>query len=222
MDKFFGRNILHLFFPFRCPVCGEIISPREFFCADCTANLPFFDKSREVSIKNVESFTAPFVYNEKISPAIFLLKNGIKGNSAHALGEFLAKSVKNFDFCGDIDFIVPVPMTKKDEKRRGFNQAVVIAGELSKRISVPVLKDAVIKKRGTSEQKTLSRTDREKNIVGAFGISDKIAVEDVIAHKNILVVDDVCTTGSTVSEVASVLKENGVSLVYCACCCKTV
>ncbi len=102
------------------------------------------------------------------------------------------------------DAFVFVPMTEKAEKKRGYNQSRLIAGELSRRSGIPVL-DAVTKLRETGAQKALGRTEREKNLEGCFHVADRKGVK----NKNLLIIDDTLTTGSTVSELATVLKRAG-------------
>lgn len=113
--------------------------------------------------------------------------------------------------------IIPVPMFKSDIRKRGYNQSKLIAKEVSERINVPVCDKAVIKNRKTLPQKSLSRAERLNNLNGAFVITDR----KHILRKNILLLDDVCTTGSTLAEITKLLLENGAATVFCCACCKT-
>ena len=207
------RRLLHLFFPTRCPVCGALIGAMERFCAECTAKLSIYSGS--FNIEGAESFTAAFDYDENVKPAIILLKNGTDGNAAYALGEALAERLKSDKIADKADVIIPAPMHKRDIRRRGFNQSVLIAREAGRVLGLPVDTKSVVKSRHTHSQKELSRVSRALNLKSAFTASADIK------GKNVLLIDDICTTGSTLREITSALKKAGAAKVYCACCCKT-
>lgn len=207
------RRLLHLFFPTRCPVCGEIIDAMECFCADCSAGLNTY--SGCFRVEGADSFTAAFNYDEKVKPAIVLLKNGTGGNAAFALGTALAKRLKADHIDQKVDVIIPAPMHKRDIRRRGFNQSVLIAREVGRILGLPLDMKSVVKTRHTHSQKELSRISRTVNLKSAFSASFDIK------GKNVLLIDDICTTGSTLRELTSALKKAGAASVHCACCCKT-
>ena len=106
----------------------------------------------------------------------------------------------------NVSLIIPVPMHPKRERERGFNQAEVLAELLSAETDLPFLKDAVVKRKNTPSQTTLSGKKRRKNLIGAFGWNKKYKLEKDLSA---LIIDDVYTTGSTMKEVAKVLKRNG-------------
>ena len=208
------RRILHLFFPTRCPVCGELIGAMERFCAECTAKLGVYSGS--FKIDGADSFTAAFNYNENVKPAVFLLKNGTDGNASYALGGALADRLKADGITSKVDVIIPAPMHKKDILRRGFNQSVLIASEVGRVLGLPVDTKSVVKSRHTHSQKELSRVSRAVNLKSAFTASPEVK------GKNVLLIDDICTTGSTLREITAALKKAGAASVHCACCCKTL
>ena len=100
-------------------------------------------------------------------------------------------------------------MTKKAQRRRGYNQSLLLAEELSKRSGKPVLY-CTEKTRETAAQKTLSRKEREDNLEGSFHILDRSAVKE----KSLVIIDDTITTGSTASELADVLLRAGAKEVF--------
>jgi ComF family protein len=102
----------------------------------------------------------------------------------------------------EIDAIVPVPVTEKRLKARGFNQSFIISEEISRIIARPVEHMALIKTKETSDQFTLAKDERRRNIKGVFAVKDPSAVK----AKRILLVDDLLTTGYTVREAARVLR----------------
>ncbi len=202
-----------MFFPNRCPVCKEIINADDRFCPECTDRLKIYNGSSEIN--GVDKFCACFEYNENIKPAVFLLKDGICGNSAHAFGSYLAKTIQNNGISQKTDIIIPVPLSVKSMHKRGYNQTELIAKTISAKLDIPVC-CAVRKIRETEEQKTLDSYGRMSNLKNAFEVYDSETVKD----KNILLIDDVCTTGSTFSEIAIVLKESGAGNIFCASVCK--
>ena len=208
------RRLLHLFFPARCPVCGDIIGAMDRFCKTCEEKLKVYDGT--FSIEGAESFTAAFEYDDSVKPAVFLLKNGICGNADCALGSILAERLKTVGIKDKTDIIVPAPLHKQDLRRRGFNQSLLIAKEISRILDIPVEAKAVFKTRHTHAQKELDHLKRSLNLKNAFS-----ADIEILKGKRVLIVDDICTTGSTLRELTAVAKENGAISVHCACCCKT-
>jgi len=112
----------------------------------------------------------------------------------------------------DIHLVVPVPLHRKRLISRGFNQSALLAGWLSKRLQLACGKNVLVRVKNTVPQVKLSGKERRRNLRRAFALSDKglVAVKD----RNVLVVDDVVTTGTTIREVARVLGEAGARKVY--------
>lgn len=105
--------------------------------------------------------------------------------------------------------ILPVPLHHKRRKKRGYNQAELIATELGKLTSLSVETDAVYRVKNTNPQKVLDNRNRAKNLSHAFAVSRKWRVRPVV-----LLIDDIYTTGSTINSVAKILKKRGVQKVY--------
>jgi len=104
-----------------------------------------------------------------------------------------------------IDALVPVPLHPKRRRRRGFNQAQAIAEELEKTKGIKVAKGILVKVKNVPAQTSLEAEDREKNVIGAF----RVAKEDQVKRKRLLLIDDVYTTGATIRECSRVLKKAG-------------
>lgn len=209
----FLRHLAALIYPVRCPICNKVIGAMDSFCNECEDGLIKYNYN--FSIPQIKKFTAAFEYNEKISPAIFIMKDSIGGNAPYALGNALAERIKSADI--NADFIVPVPMYRENLRKRGFNQSELIAKEVGRILDIEVRTDIVSKNRKTLPQKELTKAQRKVNLKGAFSVADKSEVK----NKRILIIDDVCTTGSTVSEIANLLTECGAESIFCACACKT-
>ncbi len=202
-----------MLYPVRCPICNKVIGATDSFCNKCEDGLVRYNGS--LIIPKSKGFIAAFEYNDKISPAIFIMKDGIGGNAPYALGTSIAERIKSANITAD--FIVPVPMYRENLRRRGYNQSELIAREVGRILDIEIRTDIVSKNRKTLPQKELTKAQRKVNLRGAFSVSDKKEVQ----NKRILIVDDVCTTGSTLSEIANLLTECGAESVFCACACKT-
>ena len=110
-----------------------------------------------------------------------------------------------------LDCLMPVPLHKTRMRLRGFNQSIELSRVISKKLNVPIECNAVNRRRSTESQTGLNITQRRKNIKGAFEVVKKISANHV------LIIDDVMTTGSTVDELARVLKKEGVKRVGVLC-----
>lgn len=110
---------------------------------------------------------------------------------------------------GRLDGIVPVPLHKDRLKERGYNQAGLLAAALAANSATPLLDSAIERFKATSTQVGLSPTERAENVMGKFK-----ADSGLVAGKALLLVDDVFTTGATMRECASVLREGGADSVY--------
>ena len=105
------------------------------------------------------------------------------------------------------NYAVPVPLHKSKLRERTYNQSDYICRGISKELNIKPLEKCLARTRYTKTQTKLSITEREENVRGAFALNPKYG--DLIKGKNIILVDDVITTGSTILECARVLKENG-------------
>jgi ComF family protein len=110
----------------------------------------------------------------------------------------------------DVDVIIPVPLHGRRLKERGFNQSALIAKGISKRLKRPLLINCLIRTRYTTPQVNLTAKEREKNIKDAFSINDSGDIQG----KDIMLIDDVFTTGATVRECSKVLQKAGAGNIY--------
>ena len=144
-------------------------------------------------------------HGEAARAAIHRLKYGRRRWVAGALGD-------SFDIPGDVvpdwDVVMPVPLSNRRLRSRGFNQSMVLAQRVAQKLQLPVAMDAV-RRRHRPAQARLTAAQRRRNIAGAFRIADPSAV----GGQKILLVDDVATTGATLSACAKTLKRAGASRV---------
>ena len=115
-------------------------------------------------------------------------------------------SIENINF----DYILYVPLHKKRERKRGFNQSKIIANQLGKELGVEVL-DILERSKNTRRLFELDEKERQQELKNVFKISKDI---ENYTNKNILLIDDIFTTGSTVNEISKLLKLNGINEVY--------
>lgn len=128
---------------------------------------------------------------------------------AHTYARELAKYYGNIIERWGIEVLIPVPLHKKKQRKRGYNQAGILADYLSAETGIPVEKNAVYRKKYTAPQKILNNKERKKNLNDAFAVSKKWERQE-----RVLLIDDIYTTGSTMDAIASLLKEKGVHKVY--------
>jgi ComF family protein len=224
--------LINLVLPPRCPFTGEIVdSPgmiaagawtslsflSEPCCAAC--GLPFdfavpaggADALCAGCLKDPPSFTArsALAYNEASRDFILGFKHGDQTHVTPAMVPWLLRAgAKLLDAA---DFLAPVPLHRWRLLRRRYNQAALMAGVLGKAAGKPVMQDALIRTRATPTQGHLRAKERMQNVRSAFAINPRRA--EAIKDKNILLIDDVYTTGSTVSSCADCLLKGGAKAV---------
>lgn len=178
-----------------CDICGRKQNVRGI-CMECKNLAPKYKKA-----------ASPLVYTDGAVRLIHKFKEG-QGYLKYYFASLIEPECKKFE---GADSLTYVPMTPQAEYDRGFNQSKIIAEELAEKLGLTLLVDAVRKVKETPEQKTLNRREREKNLAGCFKANKK-----VVSGKNIILVDDVLTTGATADEVTTQLLKAGASKVFLA------
>ena len=203
------ERLLGVLFPSSCYCCGEFVENGRFLCPDCEESLTYYRVRRMKTIRRhgqAFSIRACYSYQEAAKEAILRLKFEHQVRPAKYMGEAIADRVKAAPSVRP-DVITFVPMLLSKEMRVGYNPPQLIAEHAGKWLRLPVRR--LLKKNDyTLAQHTLSANQRKQNVVGAFS-----ACGDV-KGKRILLVDDVVTTGSTLSECASELLKAGASAVW--------
>ncbi len=174
-----------------CPGVGAAGAP---YCGACVTKPPPYGRTRY-----------GFVYADRVKDAIGALKYGKRFHALDGLRELLRLAFDHYFEAGEFDVIVPVPVHRTTLARRGFNQAALLADGLTRYAGLPTHRTAVVKSRETTPQAQLGREARRTNLRGVF----EVARPDALKAKRILVVDDVATTGSTISEVCSAIGRAG-------------
>jgi len=227
------RAVASLFYPPVCPVCSASVAADKYLCDDCDAKAPRI--ARPFCAKCSEPFTgaitgvfdcancahrilhfetAVAVYRSRgiVRNVILDFKYGRQMHLRHLVGRWLIAALDDERLRGvEFDLLVPVPLHPARERERGFNQAALLAELLSVRMSVPS-KPLLQRIRFTTTQTAFDRAERMENLRGAFRLRKRADVRDL----RVLLIDDVLTTGSTLSECARVLKEAGAYSVRAA------
>lgn len=218
------NKLSELLFPkkIRCIFCGKDINnfDEKPYCDECESVLPFNNSHRcklcdmeithegevcelcKSSHKSFYKARAPFKYEDEVRSLILKFKN----NNAKYLIEPMAKLMYN-SLSKDMlnfDLIIPVPMTDKAKKKRGYNQASLLAKEISLLSNKPLREDILIKLKDSAPQKELNFKDRQKNLDGVF----KVLNRKDLKSKNVLLVDDVMTTSATANVCSDLLKRH--------------
>lgn len=219
---------LDLLFPRRCPVCDRPVAPfgslvcascgqtfqyikqpyclkcgkplareEQEYCRDCRAQRHFFDRGMAVfEYKSISDSLYRFKYKGRQEYAAYY---------AHCMTE---KCKRFMEECRP-DALVPVPIHKSRRYQRGYNQAEVLARELSALTGIPVVTDLIQRARKTAPMKDLSAAERQNNLKKAF----KICRNDV-KLSTIIIIDDIYTTGSTIDAMSIELRKTGVERIF--------
>ncbi len=180
-----------------CACCGQ---PFDFelgpdaLCGACIEAPPAFDRARAV-----------LRYDEASRDLILAFKHADRTSLAPTFGAWLNRIGQ--ELLGDSDLIVPVPLHWSRLFGRRYNQAALLANALGALSGKPVLPDLLIRRRATKKQGHLGRLARQRNVAGAFALHPRRGA--LLEGKRILLVDDVITTGATVTNCAKVLRKNG-------------
>lgn len=231
MLKYIKEGLLNFVFPLNCKVCGKSIRESRGYsiCEDCFKTIKliedpyckkcgkplirteFFLNNKDILCINCRKKHSYFnyarsvgVYDKALRKCIHLFKYYREKKLAKPLGKLLINYLsENKKYYQNVDLIIPVPLHENDLAIRGFNQSLLLAIEIGNYFSVTVGKDILIKKKITTFQIELLKKEREKNLINAFLIKEP----ERIKEKNILLIDDVFTTGSTVRECSKELKK---------------
>ena len=210
MIKFFDY-ILSLIYPPKCVFCGTVIDKSDI-CEECEKSLPF-TKGDSIYQKFpfVDKCISPLYYKDYVRRAVLRFKFAGCSCYSRRLGGIMSECAENNLDCGSIDMISCIPLSRKRMHDRGYNQAELLAKEISKKVGVEYLPTLKKIRHNTAQSTIKDSKQRAANVIGAYRVVDA----EKVKGKYILLVDDVVTTGSTVSECARILKKSGAKAVYC-------
>ncbi len=221
-------NILDLIFPKKCVSCGKL---GKYVCSNCEVGMweeeqicPICRRGSRYGLRHkyckgsLDGLTCLWAYEGLVKKIIMKAKYKYYYD---LLSELISSPVDQFssrvelvrfvEFLSEKPMIVPVPLHPKRLSERGFNQARVVAQLISKSVSQLEICDMLVRIKDTGRQVGRTRSERLESMEGAFDINTK---DKILRTKNVLLIDDVWTTGATMSECAKVLKKVGVGKVW--------
>ena len=197
-----------------CPSCAALIKPlHPPLCQKCCTPLLTNTFCRRCSSQplHLNGLRIASNYTEPLRSYIHMFKYNGNRRLGTPLGALLAQAYKVHRM--EADCIIPVPLHPERERERGYNQSQILALACAAQLNLPVHTTLLQRTRPTSSQVHLSWQDRQQNVRAAFQY-DSARAEQEIAHRRIVLVDDVCTTGSTLSACAAPLFQAGASEVW--------
>lgn len=220
----FFSSLVDLFYPSICAACGHpLFQWEEVVCMHCRSFLPktgystmeenplarlFYGRVR------LKSVTACFFFSKdgKVQHLIHELKYKGNGDVGVFLGQELGKAIKEAPLFQGLDYLIPVPLHPKREKKRGYNQSRMIAQGISEMTGVPVGDDFLVRLVNTATQTHKNKEERWKNVKDIFELHHAAQLEG----KYVLLVDDVLTTGATLEACALTLSSVSGITISCA------
>lgn len=230
MAKNLKEYLLDMIYPKTCPVCGRIPNGKLLICKGCRGKLSSIKGARCLKCsKPVLSEETEYCYD-----CIGKSHHYISGKALWIYDNTMKNSIARFKYKGSLeyaesygeeivkqhgkwvkehgDILVPVPLHKRKEKIRGYNQAEVLANEVGRRLQIPVNRNILYRSRDTRPQKELDDKERLKNLSEAFQINKEKQKYNL--PERVMLVDDIYTTGSTIEACTLALQEAGIKEVY--------
>ncbi len=234
------QHLIDLIYPPRCHICGEFLNEKCFLyerdgleicdrcfqklplirspkCPVCSLPLPAVNLTDHLCYRclikppHFEKIFSPFMFKNGLRDAIHNMKYNGRRQIADTMGRLLSMYVEPIVRGLRYPLIIPVPLHKKRLRERGYNQSVIIAGHISRHFEIALDFDTLIRGINNGPQAELPMKERIKNVKNAFSVNGNRNIKG----KEILMVDDVATTGSTLNECARVLLKAGAKRVLC-------
>ena len=227
--RFVWSAILQLIYPRRCPFCDEpVLGKEEFVCADCKVRIrvvkePYCMKCGKELNRSEAEYCADckkyphkydrgrslLVYEGPVKRSVYRFKYAGRKEYAGSYAGLMEAELGDFVREISPDALIPVPLHRKRFRKRGYNQAQLLAKEIGGRMGIPVLGATVQRVKNTVPLKTLERVRRQNNLKKAF----KINGNDVKLN-TVIIIDDIYTTGSTMDALSAVLRRAGVKQIF--------
>lgn len=200
------EKILELMFPNSCGICGKI--HKNWICPKCYYKIKQelkYNKSKE------DNFNLYYIgtYQKQIRKILLKFKFKESSYLANTIIELVCKNKNMVQNIKKYDCIIPVPMYEKNKKIRGYNQSELLAKRLGKRLQIDYITNVLIKTKQNKRQSELDAHDRIENVKNAYSIIN----EELIKNKNILLIDDIYTTGNTVKSCIKELRKVNINKV---------
>jgi ComF family protein len=227
----FRSTLFQFFLPPQCPCCEKFSEEgKQGFCSNCLSQIrwieppfcsicgiPFISSEVETHpcgacVTHRKYFTiarALGAFEGSLQEAIHRWKYEGKTYLTPLFAEWMAEGLNRYWEPGSFDLLIPVPLHTQRLRERGFNQALLLVKDVSRRTGIPYQKTILQKKKLTIPQVNLSGAEREKGLRGAFNVIEK----EKLLGMSVLLVDDVYTTGATVNECSKMLLRGGAERV---------
>ena len=183
----------------RCKKCGKPIRYAEKeFCHDCEERKLYYDQGKSI-----------WLHKGPVRWSVYQFKYHNRRVFSRFYAEEWCRLYREKIAEWGIDVIIPIPLHRRRRRKRGYNQAEILAKELGRRCGIPVDVKSIVRVVHTKPQKELNHTERSKNLRSAFHVTKHWKTSP-----NVLLIDDIYTTGNTIDSAAQVLKEKGAKKVY--------
>lgn len=190
----------------KCCRCGKPLETESEYCQDC--------QGKKVSF---QYGYALFVYDSMLQESIARFKYHGRKEYAVFYAQAMNNTYGNWIDSVKPDVLVPVPVHQNRLKKRGYNQAALLARELGRLTNIPVAEHLLIRKKDTLPQKELSERERKQNLQDAFALGERQELN--LLQECVIIIDDIYTTGATLEECSRVLKQVGIQRIYFLCVC---
>ena len=209
------QHLIDIFFPKVCYACNNLLHDNELYiCTTCRHDLPVtnFHFNQDKTVENIFYGRCQI---EKATALLWFEKKGITQRLIHNLkyrgfeeigqflGDWLGNELNSSGYYKNIDAVIPVPLHKKKQRKRGYNQVTIFGKQIAKALQAEFMEDVLIKTTNTNSQVHKNRISRWFNNPEVFKASNI----EKIANKHILLVDDLITTGATLESCILVLQK---------------
>lgn len=218
------RSLVELIFPTVCNACEQEPPVKNgLFCMKCLLELPestmYLDQENELTEKlwgrsNIITGAGLYIFHKEglTQQIIHRIKYKNQPQLGVDLGAYFGNILNEAALYKDIDYIIPIPLHKKKEAKRGYNQSMKIAIGISKAMQIPILDDVLLRIKDTKTQTQRSKRERKHNMQDAFVTKEQHRIQ----NKSVMIVDDVITTGATMELCVDLLnKEEGCKVYVC-------
>ncbi len=204
------ETLWDLLYPPKCPFCGRLLDKGELLCPACQRELPWLTgPAGERAVELTQGCVSALRYQDKVREAVHTYKFSGASARSRAFGSLIAQCVADHGCAAQL--ISWPSLSSKRLRQRGYDQAELLAREVGKALGLPVVK--TLKKANRPAQSGIEgEAQRRANVLGAY---TAVNTEE-FSGKKILLVDDVLTTGATLSECAKILRLAGADSVFCA------
>lgn len=202
--------IAHLLYPWKCVFCESVLKDTDI-CRECEEKLPYtVGDSAMQKFPFIDKCVSPLYYKDKVRASVHRYKFGGCSAYSRRYAALMSDCVENNLDCRSVDVISWIPLSKKRLRQRGYDQARLLAEEIAAKTGLPCRQLLQKIKNNSAQSLTRDAKQRRENVAGVYALDDGADVSGL----RILLVDDVVTTGATMSEAARILRKAGAKSVF--------